>query len=340
MDMDHVRVDRAAGTRLYATVTERLSALPGVIEVGLARDLPLRSRGTVMVLADAAPARSDTGQVAAAPMVVSSRYFRTLGLSILQGRAFEDGEAPRPRMAIVSETMARRLWPDGSPLGRTFRVDRVNAEPLEVIGVATDAVAGRLGERPPAEFYQPFPHEYRARMTLILRVQGDAASVFPDVRRTVGEVNRDLSVVDLRTMDDVLGNLAEQRRVPATAVTLAGLLGLLLSAIGLYGVIAYGVRERARELGIRLALGARPADVRRLVLREGFALVAIGLGLGAAGTIVLARLARSTVFGAGPIDAAVLVAVCAVLTATGFAALYVPARWASRIEPAHTLRNE
>jgi ABC-type antimicrobial peptide transport system permease subunit len=119
-----------------------------------------------------------------------------------------------------------------------------------------------------------------------------------------------------------------------------GLLGLLLSAVGLCGVVAYGVRERARELGIRLALGARPADVRRLVLRQGFTIIGVGLAFGAAATAALTQVMRSSLFGVDPLDPPTLATVCAVLTAVGFAALYLPARWASRIEPAQTLRAE
>jgi ABC-type antimicrobial peptide transport system permease subunit len=177
-------------------------------------------------------------------------------------------------------------------------------------------------------------------MTIVMRVQGDPGPFFAEVRRTIREVNRDLAVVDLRTIDEFLDNLAAQRRIPATAFALVGLLGLILSAVGLYGVVAYGVRERSRELGIRLALGARPADVRRLVLRQGFTIVAIGLAIGAAGTAAFTQVVRSTLFGVGPMDPATLVAVCAVLMAAGFAALYFPARWASGLEPAQTLRSE
>jgi ABC-type antimicrobial peptide transport system permease subunit len=118
------------------------------------------------------------------------------------------------------------------------------------------------------------------------------------------------------------------------------LLGLLLSAVGLYGVVAYGVRQRAHELGVRLALGARPSDVQRLVLRQGFVIVGIGLLIGAVGAVAVAQVARTTLFGVGRLDVPTVAALCTVLSVTGFAALYFPARWASRVEPVHTLRGE
>jgi putative ABC transport system permease protein len=340
LDLDQVRLDRPAAIRLYRTVMERLSALPGVTDVSLTRDEPLRPGRTVTVLSDA-DSRGRPGEpVPAAAMVVSARYFQTLGLAIRQGRTFEDGEPWRPLVAVINEAMARRLWPDESPLGLTFRLKEGDAEPIEVIGVASNIREGSPDRPVQPAFYQPFPHDYAARMTVLLRVEGDPGPLFVDVRRTIREVNQDLAIVDLRTVDEWLDSLAGQRRIPATVFALVGLLGLLLSAVGLYGVVAYGVRERTREIGIRLALGARPADVRRLVLRQGLGIVGLGLAAGIGGTVALAQVVRSTFFGLGPTDPATLAAVCAVLLAAGCAALYLPARWASGLAPAQTLRSE
>jgi putative ABC transport system permease protein len=341
LDMDHARVDRSAGTRLYESVVERLSALPGVTGVALTRERPLGPARTVMVLTDADLRIRPGGEpVPAAAMVVSSGYFQTLGLAVRHGRPFEDGEPSRPLVGVINDAMARRLWPDAAPLGRTFRLTDADAEPIEVIGVVSNVEAGLPNQPPRPVFYQPFEQQYAARMTVMMRVQGEPGSLFAEIRRTIREVNQDLAIVDLRTLDELIDGVAEQRRIPAAALALVGLLGLLLSAIGLYGVVAYGVRDRAVELGIRLALGARPADVRRLVLRQGLTLVAIGLAIGIGGSVALIQMARSTVFGASQVDPAVIAAVCTVLMATGLAALYVPARWASGLEPAQTLRGE
>ena len=177
-------------------------------------------------------------------------------------------------------------------------------------------------------------------MTVLMRVHGEPGPFFGELRRTIREVNRDLSIVDLRTLDQLLDASAAQRRVPATVLSLVGLLGLLLSAVGLYGVVAYGVRERAREIGIRLALGARPTDVRRLVLRQGFTIVAVGVTVGGVGAIASAQVVRRLLFGISPFDPPTLATVCAILLVAAFGALYLPARWASRLEPAQTLRGE
>jgi putative ABC transport system permease protein len=336
LDVGQVGLERGAGISLYQQVMERLSALPGVNDVSLTRDLPFGSGRTVpVVITDTATLGVP---VVAAAMVVSPNYFETLGVAIRHGRSFTNAEPARPRVAIVNESMARRLWPEGSPLGRVFGAK--DGEPIEVIGIAPDVGERSLNQRPQPTFYQAFPHEYSARMTVLMRVQGDPGSFAGELRRTIREVNRDLSIVDLRTLDQLLDASAAQRRVPATVLSVVGLLGLLLSAVGLYGVVAYGVRERAHEIGIRLALGARPIDVRRLVLRQGFTIVAIGLTVGGVGAIVSAQVVRRLLFGISPFDPPTLATVCAILVVAAFGALYLPARWASRLEPAQTLRGE
>jgi predicted permease len=332
LDVDQVGLDRAAGISLYQLAMKRLSALPGVTDVSVTRDLPLGSRRTVRVVVTDTPTPGEPVVVAA--MVVSPGYFDTLGMAIRYGRAFTNADPARPRVAIVNESMARRVWPGGSPLGRVFWVK--DGDPIEVIGIVPDVG----DQRPQPTFYQAFPHEYSARMTVLMRVHGDPGPFFGEVRRAIREVNGGLPIVDLRTLDQVVDASAAQRRVPATVLSVVGLLGLLLSAVGLYGVVAYGVRERAREIGIRLALGARPIDVRRLVLRQGFTIVAMGLTVGSVGAIASAQVVRGLLFGISPFDPPTLATVCAILLVAAFGALYLPARWASRLEPAQTLRGE
>lgn len=304
------------------------------------RELPFSPGRMVSVQADADVSSHPNGErVSAVEATVSAGYFRTLGVPLRQGRSFETG-APGPRVAVINEAMAQRLWPDASPLDRTFSASHPDAEPIQVIGVVANFTDATSAGRPQPAFYLPFPREYAPRMSLLIRVQGDPERLFVPVRHTINAVNRDLSLVDLRTMGSLLEDRTGQRRIPATMLTIVGLLGLLLSAVGLYGVVAYGVRERAHELGIRLALGARPTDVRRLVLRQGFTLIGVGLACGAAATVASAAVLRNRLFGVGPLDPPTLLTVSAVLTTVGFAALYLPARWASRIEPTQALRRE
>lgn len=381
IDVDQIRTDPARLVALYETILERLSAIPGVSAAGLTRDLPFGPGsgliGSTTVLADpsggsAAPEAASAAHAAGASdaagassaarpsdasrvpgasgervsaswTAVSPGYFRTVGLTIRQGRTFADKEPARPAVAVIDETMARRLWPNGSAIGRTFRLNRADAEPIQVIGVVSSTRDARdvSGSEPPKPmFYQPFERHRTAGMTVLLRTRGEASAVFTDVRRAVQAINPDLAIVALRTMDQLLEASAEQRRTPAAMLTAIGLLGLLLSAVGLYGVIAYVVRSRAHELGIRLALGAQPASVRRLVLAQGFRIVLIGLTIGLIATVTLAAVARSLIPGFSAFDPLTGAAVCAVLMTAGFVALYLPARWASSLDPANTLRGE
>ncbi len=338
IDADQINLDRPGGVRLYEDVMERLSALPGVTDVSLTGDLPL-GRGrpvTVAVGADAGSTPEES--VTAAEIVVSPHYFQTVGVAIRQGRAFSD--ADRPTVAVVNEALARRFWPGASPLGRLFTVSGRTREALEVIGTVPDSKEQSLSQGPNLALYRPFPEEYSPHMTVLTRVRGDSAPLLSEIRETMRGVNPDLSIVDLRTVDQVFDDMEAQRRIPVTVLLTVGLLGLLLSAVGLYGVAAYGVRQRAHEFGIRLALGARPSDVTRLILRQGFTIVGIGSTIGAIGAVVVAQVARTALFGVGRLDPSTVAIVCAVLSGTGFAALYMPARWASRVEPAQTLRGE
>jgi ABC-type antimicrobial peptide transport system permease subunit len=221
-----------------------------------------------------------------------------------------------------------------------FRRHNQTGERIEVVGVIDNMERESASRRAQPAFYLAFPQEYAARMTVLMRVHGDPGPFFATMRKTVQELNQDLAIVDTRTMDELIGDVAHQQQIPATVLAIVAMLGLLLSAVGLYGVVAYGVRERTRELGIRLALGARPLDVRRLILRQGFTIVGIGLAMGVAGTLAIAQVLRNRVFGAGAMDLTMLLAVGAVLMAVSFAALYLPARWGSALEPALTLRSE
>jgi putative ABC transport system permease protein len=272
-------------------------------------------------------------------MVVGPRFFETLGLRLLQGREFDAAPLPQRQGVVVNEVLAKRLWPDRSPLGRVFRLSD-GRESLEVIGVVSNTTVDSIAPGPQAQFYRPFPQEYAARMTILFRVHGDPDPILAAVRQTIREIHADLALLDLRTMETAIADLSGQRRRPAAMLTLVAALGLVLSGVGLYGVTAYGVRRRARELGIRLALGARPADVWWLVVRQGVTIAALGASGGWAAVAILWPLAQYTIFNATPTAATTVLPVCLVLMAATFAAPFMPARWASRRDPALTLRSE
>jgi predicted permease len=340
LDVDQIAVDRADGERLVRTAAERLSRVGSVTSVGLTRDLPIRSSRAVTIAGSAdGLADSPRNPVQAAAMAVDGRYFDTLGLRH-QGRVFDDRPTLNAQEVVINEALARRLWPGSSALGRTLRLNRPDADPVEVIGVVTNGTRESLVWPPREEIYQPLSHAGSPRTTILLRVSGELDASGPAIRQAVREVHADLAIADLRALTTMLSDADDQRRLPAAVLTLIALLGLLLTAVGLFGVVMYRVRERTRELGIRLALGASPAGIRRLVLQQGFRIVGVGVVVGFAGTAVLGYLARSMVFGARPVDPATFAGLATLLGATASVALYLPARWASKLDPARTLRGD
>ena len=322
------------GGRLFDDLTTRVAAVPGVSAVSLARSMPIgRSKPAVRISPVDAPSQPYT----AGWDVVTADYFRVLDLPVVQGRGFAVREPARPLVAVVNEAMARRLSPDGQALGARFRIDNASAETLEVIGVVRDAAA--TGEEPQPVFYQPFSQKYAPQMTLIVRTAHDAVPV-DAVRRAIQASSADLVPQGLRTLDEQLEAAVAPRRRSAASLAILSLVGLVLSCLGLYGVVSYGVGQRAREFGIRLALGARAGDVRWMVLRQGFRMTAAGLVGGLALSLAVTRLLETFLFGVGGGEPLLWAAVSAILAAASFAALYLPARGATNVDPAATLRSE
>jgi predicted permease len=341
LDTHQIAVDRSATERLTLTAVERLSRIGGVSSVGLTRDLPIRSSRTVTIVGGAdGPAGPQRDPVRAFAMAVNSHYFGTLRLSLRQGRLFDDKPTLEGRVVVINEALAHRLWPGSSALGRTLRINEPGAPPVEIVGVVANSTRQSLTHPVRGEIYQPLSLADSARTTVLVRVSGEAEAAGPMIRRAIRDVHADLAVADLRPVADLVSEPDEQRRLPAVVLSVIGVLGLLLTAVGLCGVVTYSVRQRTRELGIRLALGASPARIRWLVLLQGFRIVGVGGMVGLAGTAALRSVARSLVFAARPVDAPTITALAALLCGTAWVALYLPARWASKVDPVRTLRGD
>jgi predicted permease len=340
VDAGPLRLTRPQLTSLIEELLGRVTALRPVAGPALASDL-LPGQGQRLNAFVAT--RGATGQadqpIAVSRAVVSSTYFRTVGLALRQGRVFSDSEPSQSGVAVISETMAARLWPNASPLGRTLRLDRSDADPIEVVGVVADATREPAGASSNVQVYVPFHHSPVSRLLVVARFDGAERALLADVRRAAMDVHRDLTIADLATVDEMLDRSAAAQRAPTAALAGIGLVGLLLSAVGLYGVVSYVVRHRSPELGIRLALGARPRDIGRLVLWQGLGLVAIGVAAGLAGALAIGRAADSVVFGLSASAPMVMGLVIGVLTAAALAALHYPVRYAMRLDPARILRG-
>jgi predicted permease len=318
---------------------ERIEAIPGVVSAGAARVTVLSgTTRTLPVSLDGQPFRADRSNVIPVRAnAVSERYFETLEIPILRGRGFQGSdESAGPLVAVVSRSLAERLWPDTDPIGRTF----LSMTRMEVVGIVADTVYVSATERNPRPiFYVPLAQSRESSITLHVRTTADPVAIVPDVRRVVREVDPRLVLTRPRRLADVLDASMGGQRSMATLSAVLSTVALLLAAVGLYGALAYSTRQRTREVGLRLALGATPWSLMRSIVLGGLRLVVAGGALGAVGAYVGARYLRSQLFGVEPTDPLTWLTVSSVLVLMALAACAIPARRAMRVDPATTLKS-
>ena len=321
----------------------RLRALPNVGAVAAAVDLPLD--GDRMSFGDVRAAGAPRDAAPGGPPIdwnlVTPGFFSTLRIPLLQGRDFTDRDrAASEPVVIVNATLGRRLWGDGNPLGRKVSIETglgSGSRQATVVGVAADAQFVALGENTPY-LYAPLAQQYHPRVSLVIRTTG--TTVIPAVRALVRQMNASLPVVEAMPLSDITAiGLVPQRIAAAVAGTL-GVVGLLLAAMGIYGVTSYAAGRRTREIGIRMALGADRATVLRLVVRQGLLLTAIGVGLGILASAAGAQVLRSLLFGVSALDPIAFGGAAALFFLVALAASLVPAVRAARVDPMAALRAE
>jgi putative ABC transport system permease protein len=287
---------------------------------------------------------------AAAPTVgrhyVSADYFRALGIPLRAGRTLRDDDRDgRPPVAVVNEAAAKRFWPDETPIGKrvwfaggTGFTDA--ARPVEIVGVVGDVKYGLVDDPVLPDFYTSYRQFTYPDTMIIVKTAQPIGSIVPALRAAVAGVDPGLPVYDVRTLDDRVAAALSRPRLAATVIGAFALSALLLAAIGVYGVMAYAVTSRRREIGIRVALGANRGDVVAFVLGQGARLTAAGVAIGLAVAVAAARVIRTLLFGVAPTDPAVLGLTVMVMIAVALAAAFVPARRASAIDPMTVLRTE
>jgi predicted permease len=339
-DQDAAQRERARRATFYPSVLERLRQRPDVeaasLTVGLAfavsMSQPIDVPGRVL------PPRLSNG--GAFVNVVTADYFKTVGTRIVRGRSFTDadraGSAP---VAIVNETMAASLWPNEDAIGKCFRSS--GAPCAEVVGIAADARHFRLREDPSLSFYVPFGQENGlGGITLLVRPRGDASRVLVAVRRELVALDPTITFVDAALLQDRVEPKVRPWMLGATMFSVMGVLALVVAAVGLYSVMAYFVTHRAHEIGIRVALGARPADIVRLVVRSGLALAVGGIAIGFGMALLAARFIEPLLFDTSARDPTVFAVVTVTLMAVAVCATVIPAIRARRIDPVEAIRTE
>jgi putative ABC transport system permease protein len=325
-------------------VLERLRTLPGAVEAGAVDFIPLGGTNNYNDF----HIEGVDGNLNAGSLMVSPGYIEAMSIPLLRGRTFtaQDAAGSMP-VVVISRGLAERYWPGEDPVGRRLLTGwegGANPNWRTIIGVVGDVRHGGLDNDPRAEFYIPFAQlPWAARsLTFAVRTQMDPNGIAAAGRDAVWSIDPKQPVYDVRTMDRLVreSNSVVVPRLMAGALAIFGMLALLLAALGLYGVISYNVAQRTYEIGVRAALGARSTDVLALVLRQGMALVAIGLGIGLAGALAVTRLLRSLLFEVSPTDPVAFAGMAGVLLVVAVVATIVPARRAAGIDPMSALRAE
>jgi len=279
--------------------------------------------------------------------MVSGSYFKTMSIPLLRGRSFTDGDGiDSPPVAIVSQDTAKKLWGDSDPIGRTFyRAADANKTMFTVVGIVADVRNTALNQQSPALYYPLAWRVGLARpkvvvMDVVARTEGSPNALVPTLRQKVLELDSEIPLANVRTMEEWISNSAAQPRLNARLLTLFAAMALLIAAIGIYAVLAYSVTQRTREIGLRMALGAQPGGVLRLVVGEGMRVGLIGIGAGLLGALAISRVMSSLVYGVPVRDPGTFAGVAIALTMVALAACFVPARRASKVDPMVALRYE
>jgi predicted permease len=341
IDLSMKGYGQAAGENFYRQLQERLRATPGVEVVDFATSLPLSFEIHTTEAAaegrDASPPK-DWPEVDTA--TVGPGYFEALRIPLARGRGFTERDTPQPPpVVVINETLAQRFWPGEDALGKRLRVGE-RAGYYEVIGVARAAKYRTLGEQPLPFLYQPLTQNYQASRTVLMGVSGDARHALAPLRDAARRLDSQAPLINLRTLEDAASASLLLPRAGVALFGLFGLLGLALAATGITGVIAHYVSQRTHEIGIRLALGAQPRDIRALVMRQGMRLVGIGTVLGLALAAMLTRFLAAGLYGISPLDPVAFVAIPLLLAAIAWLTCYTPARRAIKVDPGATLRHE
>jgi putative ABC transport system permease protein len=332
--------DKARTEQFYRQVRDRVSALPGVKSISWASNLPMWGRTTSGIVLEGKEQRRKSEAITTILNTIDFDYFSTMGIPILRGRDFtqDDREGTAP-VAIINEAMARRYWPKDDPLGKSLELpgERVYRE---IVGIAKTVDYQTLGEQPQPCIYVPLRQNFTDATVLYVRTDRDPSNLLPTVQREVWEIDPQLPVEDVRTGRKVIEQVLWNAKIGVGLLSFFGFLALGLACVGLYGVMSYSVNQRWREIGLRMALGAAPRSVQRLVLRQGMALVGAGLVTGLAASFLLGHVLAKSLYGVGAADPISLTGASLALVSVAFVACYFPARRASRVDPMVALRYE
>ena len=343
IDTNMVRYDHAKTREFARKLADRLREQPGVKDASVSYTLPFDNHQNMRrLILDGNRAKAGESYPTAWSNSVDEHYFPLMETPILHGRAFDSRDtASSPHVVVINEELAARMWPGRDAIGQRLRLDRVEDPEVQVVGVAKTSKYMFWAETPQMAVWIPFSQDDQSHVVVELRTAGDPSEIAAVARAQVRALDPDIPIVRMSTM----ASFYEDRfmlgpRVLVQMVTGTGVVGLLLAVIGLYGVVAYAVSRRTREIGIRMAIGARPGDVLRMVLGQGLGFTAAGIAIGIALAFPASKFLETFGPGASTHDPAILLSVAAILTSVMIAACWIPARRASRVDPTRALRQD
>ena len=339
-DVDAQGYDKARGMEHYRRVVERVEAIPGVISAAIASARPFGWGFVRSVFVEGQEPSSGGHGILTIVGTVAPKYFETMSIPLVRGRNFTEADRENtPPVVVINEAMAKRFWLNQDAVGKRFRFfgDDVSQE---VIGVVKDSTVQDIGEAPRPVTYLSLLQDYPSWVTLHVRTAGDPSELLATVRREAQALDRTMPLMRSATVSELIGEQLWRARMGAALLAVFGLLALILASVGIYGVVAFSVSRRTSEFGIRLALGARPSDVLRLVLGQTLTLVAVGAMIGITGGLIATRTVRNLLYGMSAIDPATFIGMPLLLLLVALMASYLPARRATKIDPMTALRHE
>jgi putative ABC transport system permease protein len=323
---------------------EYVGSIPGVISVSAASHIPIgggwASRGFVI---EGLPDPGTENQPGAKYTVICPNYFKTMGIKQISGREFtEEDSLDAPGVIIINEAMARRYWPDEDPLGKRIRIGLFSADApwLTIVGITQDVKQRGLDMQTRPEFFRPYNQAAWPTMAVVVRTASSPITFTQPVKQALAKFEPDRAASGIGNMEEVISNSAGSRWFPMMLLVAFSFIALVLASVGISGVVSFSVSQRTREIGIRMALGARKAEVLLLMLTHNLRAAFLGIGLGLAGSFMLTRFLEGLLFEVKPMDPLILGAVALILASVAFAASYIPARRATKVDPLIALRHE
>jgi putative ABC transport system permease protein len=341
VDLPEKAYDDARRQVFHDECLTRVSALPGIRSAAITYALPIDGSQMNRGFSAVSKTGAQRGGTSYAP--VSPNYFEVMGIRLLKGRVFTAADtADSARVAIVNETLAQRVWPGEDPTGQRLKwgPPESDAPWLEVVGVVADVKLNGVERDTPSQAYVPFSQHPTGLQWLVARTPGDPLQVAASVERAIYAIDKDLPVVSIRSMEQLLSRSIAQRRLTLVLLASFAALALVLAAVGIYGVISYSVRQRTNELGIRMALGAQTSDVLKMILAQGLKLTLFGVVIGLGAAFALTRWMETLLFHVRPTDPLTYTAIAVALTLVALFACYIPARRATKVDPMIALRCE